>query len=446
MIVVTGDPHTKLLLHGNSFIDGGNDKRVITNNGVIISTAQSKFGGSSFYFDGSAYLTAPGYNFGAEDFTIDWWEYATSSNAGTRFASNFCETYSTQAGGILLHVNEDGLRVYASSATNGNWNLLSYQVSGSNILNQWVHRAAVRSGNTLFLFINGTLEYSYTLSGSIGYNSALPMCIGGWAVDAPGSGYLFTGYIDEFRVSNVARWTNNFTPPTEPYPNSSIEILPGGTLPMQNALRRRMMINVSKGLPISGLSLGTLLRIADSDGGQGDANYEIADINNFVSGGVVLVRKNIHSKSVFGSSTSYPSGTLDNKMTSIYNGLPEKLRSKIMDATFALEGSGSITRKVFALTYTMAGFGANNGTAEGKALQRYNNYANRVKNYNGSADIWLLSSRDDRSYIHVVDTYGSGNTSSYPYYSNGVVPAFVISGNTAYEPTPNTDSSYNLVL
>lgn len=103
---------------------------------------------------------------------------------------------------------------------------------------------------------------------------------------------------------------------------------------------------------VSSKSLGTLIRIADSDGGAGDANYEIADINNFVSGGVVLVRKNIHSKSAFGSSTAYPGGTLDNKMTSIYNSLPEKLQSKIMDATFALEGSGSITRKVFALTYT----------------------------------------------------------------------------------------------
>lgn len=217
-------------------------------------------------------------------------------------------------------------------------------------------------------------------------------------------------------------------------------------IPIQYALRRRMMINVSKGLPISDLPLGTLIRIADSDGGDGAANYEIADINNFVSGGVVLVRKNIHSKSDFGSSTAYPGGTLDNKMTSIYNSLPEKLRSKIVDATFALEGRGSIIRKVFALTYTMAGFGANNGTAEGKAMQRYNSYTNRVKNYNGSADIWLLSSREDGTRTRVVDNYGTGNSSYYPYYSNGVVPAFVISGDAAYEPTPNADSSYNLVL
>lgn len=221
-------------------------------------------------------------------------------------------------------------------------------------------------------------------------------------------------------------------------------ITPGGVIPMQYALRRRMMINVSKGLPISDLSLGTLLRIADSDGGQGAANYEIADINNLVSGGVVLVRKNIHSKSAFGNSTAYPGSTLDNTMTSIYNSLPEKLQSKIMDATFALEGSGSITRKVFALTYTMAGFGANNGTTEGKALQHYNSKANRVKNYNGSASNWWLSSRGDASLSRFVITVGTANRNNPPN-SYGVVPAFVIPANAVYGPTPNADGSYNLI-
>ena len=194
---------------------------------------------------------------------------------------------------------------------------------------------------------------------------------------------------------------------------------------------------------ISSKSLGTLIRIADSDGGNGAANYEIADINNFVSGGVVLVRKNIHSKSAFGSSTAYPGGTLDNKMTSIYNSLPEKLQSKIMDATFALEGSGSITRKVFALTYTMAGYGANNGTTEGKALQHYTSNANRIKTYNGSADIWWLSSRGNTSSSRSVRADGTAGNNS-PSNSYGVVPAFIIPQSLQIEDSANTDGSYNL--
>ena len=195
---------------------------------------------------------------------------------------------------------------------------------------------------------------------------------------------------------------------------------------------------------ISSKSLGTLIRIADSDGGAGDANYEIADINNFVSGGVVLVRKNIHSKSAFGGSTAYPGGTLDNKMTSIYNSYPEKLQNKIMDATFALEGSGSITRKVFALTYTMAGYGANNGTTEGKALQHYTSNANRIKKYSGSADNWWLSSRYNTSNSRYVIAGGAADYSFSPSYSGGVVPAFAIPQSVMLEDSANTDGSYSI--
>ena len=446
MIVVTGDLHTKLLLHGDSFLDGSKDKRVITNTGVAVSTAQSKFGDSSFYFDGSAYLTAPGYDFGAEDFTIDWWEYATNASAGTRFTSNFCTTYSTQAGGILLYANEDGLKVYASSATNNNWDLIHYQPSGANALNEWVHRAVVRNGNTLMLFVNGTLEYSYTLSGSIGYNSNLPMGIGSWAVDAPGSNYFFTGYIDEFRVSDIARWTESFEPPTEPYLDSNIEILPGGVIPQNYALRRRMMMAGGGGVPISDLPLGALINVG-TDGGAGAPNYEIADKDNLVSGGVVLVRKNIYSESKFGLPQTYPDGTLDNLVkTTIYNQMPQKLRDKMMDVSFELRASGVITRKMFVLTSTMVGLGDNNGVTEGKALQLYTSNASRVKTLNGSAANWWLSSKASSYYAYNVHTSGVRDDYGSQYSELGVVPAFVISSKTPYDPTPNTDGSYNLIL
>ena len=196
---------------------------------------------------------------------------------------------------------------------------------------------------------------------------------------------------------------------------------------------------------ISDLPLGTLINVG-TDGGADTPNYEIADKDNLVSGGVVLVRKNIHSKSAFNESTAYPGGTLDNKMTSIYNSLPEKLQSKIVDVTFALEGSDSITRKVFALTYTMAGFGANNGTTEGKALQYYTSNANRIKTYNGTADRWWLSSRYSAADLRRVDPNGAAVIAGYPSNPSGVIPAFVIPSKTLYNATPNTDGSYNLIL
>lgn len=63
-------------------------------------------------------------------------------------------------------------------------------------------------------------------------------------------------------------------------------------IPLQFALRRRMMMAGGGGAPISELPLGTLINVG-TDGGAGTPNYEIADKDNLVSGGVVLVRKDI---------------------------------------------------------------------------------------------------------------------------------------------------------
>ena len=196
---------------------------------------------------------------------------------------------------------------------------------------------------------------------------------------------------------------------------------------------------------ISELPLGALINVG-TDGGAGAPNYEIADKDNLVSGGVVLVRKNIYSKSEFGSNTLYPNSTLDNLIkTTIYNKMPQKLRDKMMDVSFELRASGDITRKMFALTYTMAGFGNNNGVAEGKALQLYTSNASRIKTFNGSAERWRLSSQHSSDNAWVVYADGSANGNS-PSWTRGVVPAFVIPSETPYNATPNTDGSYNLIL
>ena len=143
--------------------------------------------------------------------------------------------------------------------------------------------------------------------------------------------------------------------------------------------RRRMMMVGGGEAPISDLLLGALINIG-TDGGAGTPNYEIADKDNLVSGGVVLVRKNIYSKSAFGSNANYSNGTLDNLIkTTIYNKMPQQLRDKMMDVTFNLYNSGNITRKMFALTYTMAGFGNKNEEAESKEKKLYTRKARRKK-------------------------------------------------------------------
>ena len=74
----------------------------------------------------------------------------------------------------------------------------------------WYHVAMVRSGTSLKMYINGTAE---TTVGNVSTLSA----IGSAGTAQIGYSAVGTSYIDEFRYSNVARYTTNFTPPTNEF-------------------------------------------------------------------------------------------------------------------------------------------------------------------------------------------------------------------------------------
>lgn len=177
-------------------------------------------------------------------------------------------------------------------------------------------------------------------------------------------------------------------------------------------------------------------------GTEENRRCEVADKNNLVSGGAVLVYKNAYEESEFGNSTLYPDGTLDNLIkNTIFNSFPQTLREKMMNVTFALKGSNSITRKMFALTYTMAGFGNNSGVAEGKALQYYTSNNRRIKKKGGASTLWWLSSQNSSDSAWSVNAVGS-SFSYRPSGSGGVVPAFVIPQSTQLEDDQNQYGDY----
>ena len=72
-----------------------------------------------------------------------------------------------------------------------------------------------RSSATTYCFVNGTSIPSTGnhISGTI-FNSTSPLKVGGDGFNSGGT----NGFIDEYRLSvGVARWTSNFTPPSQPY-------------------------------------------------------------------------------------------------------------------------------------------------------------------------------------------------------------------------------------
>ena len=106
-------------------------------------------------------------------------------------------------------------KVWFYASSNGtSWDISTNSgvVMGDVRLNEWVHRAVVRQGSNFYLFENGKLINSLSSSSSI-YNPGNVYL--GRYYDS--SKHFWKGYIKNFRISDVVRWTNNFTPPTRPY-------------------------------------------------------------------------------------------------------------------------------------------------------------------------------------------------------------------------------------
>ena len=206
------DIHTKLLLHAEDFTDSSYQNMGISSYNVTLSTSDKKFGTTSFFFNGSnAYITFPQgtINWGSGDFTIEWWENcSTFTNNGTRFCS---ERGSPGYCGIFLGYST-GNSTYATTNTSS-WNL----INGANMIyytaNTWVHWAFVRKNGVLHSYRNGVLYQSASCAGVLHQDNNRLMQLGTYNSGSNS----FGGFIDEFRISDIARYDGNFTPPSEPF-------------------------------------------------------------------------------------------------------------------------------------------------------------------------------------------------------------------------------------
>lgn len=199
---------------------------------------------------------------------------------------------------------------------------------------------------------------------------------------------------------------------------------------------------------ISDLPLGSNIKIPER---REDGTYEMTDytLGFFDAGVAALIRKDIHSLCRFGDSTEYAGSDLDKRITEIYNSYPDEFKELIIPSTIPLyNGSGAknITRKVFAPTSTMVGYGDNEGVEEGLTWPIFTGRNSRKKTFNGSAAYWWLSSRYSSDNAWYVFTDGSANYYGNPSVSNGVVPAFIIPQSVQIDDTPDNDGSYRLTV
>ncbi len=210
------DQYTKLLLHGN----GANNGNVITDatgnhtptsvNSAVTSTTQSKFGGSSIYFNNSRVTYADSsdwYFSNGQDYTIDFWLYTASiPNYGVGI-------FGGQTTGTGLAVN-DSRQIELLTNGSSNFVLTTHQVVA---LSTWNHIALVRHNGVTTIYLNGVAD-PVTYSG-LYTDSHNGLSIGDLYDPSISSGYFkSTAFLQEFRLSQgIARWTSNFTPPQSPY-------------------------------------------------------------------------------------------------------------------------------------------------------------------------------------------------------------------------------------
>ena len=221
--------------NSTTFTDSSSYNHVPTRFGnTIISTAQSKFGGASAYFDGTGdYLsiaTNSVFAMNKDDFTVECWVYPTSFPTSDLGA--IVETRLTSSsGGFLLWLGNDQKWVlYVSS--NGNAVQRAASSVNNATLNTWTHLVGVRKNGKLYLYVNGSLVASTGVEGSpddLSPSNTSRVLIG-TAADNPGNSRMFYGYIDGLKiVKGKALYTDDFVIPSSAPTTSTTTISSGVT-------------------------------------------------------------------------------------------------------------------------------------------------------------------------------------------------------------------------
>lgn len=209
---------TVLLLHFDGNVtDSSENNYSVTNTGLAFTTG--KFGQAIQF--GTGYVNLPNdflrELFTSGTFTIDFWvkvDNSTGDYHDVVFQSSN-SSYGDYCPIRMCFRVDNGVKtcVFLSSTNGYTWNIAeSFSVNMNDGFN---HVALVHYSGVSYFYINGiftkSFTHSTTPSASQIYNRL------GSGVSYNNSSHRSKNVFDEFRISNVARWTTNFTPPTQPY-------------------------------------------------------------------------------------------------------------------------------------------------------------------------------------------------------------------------------------
>ena len=188
----------------------GSPKTVTAVGNAQISTAQSKFGGSSIEFDGAGdYLSVSSsdFAFGTADFTVEFWGYAAAPHQDYRALVTSRPSATNAADAFHLGVRASGILILYS-------NTYSIQSSANAMpVNAWCHIALVRLNGSAAIYANGVSV------GTGNFTNNVTRTLVGVGDFPSNQSEPFDGYISNLRITKgVARYTENFDVPTAPFP------------------------------------------------------------------------------------------------------------------------------------------------------------------------------------------------------------------------------------
>ena len=193
------------------------------------ATAQKKIGSSSVYFDGSDALTIPAdksFHFGTGPYTIEMW-VKHSGQGGNKYLL-YNSTGPDNSTGMRLNLTSDDYVNMNEQVANGDIQTTGNVDTGDNA---WHHIALSRppgpynsptDDGLLEIYVDGTLDEKRGDNGYRNMDNRNDLIIGATAADGS-NGY--TGYIDEIRISNVARDLGDFSPSTSHFSDDANTVL-----------------------------------------------------------------------------------------------------------------------------------------------------------------------------------------------------------------------------
>lgn len=225
------DDYTVLLLHFNGSNGSTSDHDYSQSRHTVafltnaeISTAASKFGGSSLYVDDTtgsrvSMGDSDDWDFGSEPWTLECWFNLSQIGNNNMVIAQKKSTADADNWWSILKNSSDLIEFRAHRAGS---DVARYSCSPTLAAATWYHLVYEYDGSDIRCFLDGIEQ---TLTETTAYGGTMPTPNAPLTVGSDGdSNSPFHGYIDEVRVSKgVARYTENFQPQTRQFPDAQDE-------------------------------------------------------------------------------------------------------------------------------------------------------------------------------------------------------------------------------